>query len=64
MQANQTHAKRKALYQYGLSKLEMPSDMNLSILRNHLFLLKMNTDYVINSKQEVDDLITFLNDSE
>lgn len=52
---------RESLYQYGVAKLMNPSGENKNILINHLFRLKVNEDYVINTCDEVDELIQYLN---
>ena len=52
---------RKAMYAYAYSKLKCPSVENKQILRSHLFHLKVNSDYVINSKYELDALLKFIN---
>lgn len=54
---------REKLYQFGLHKLGTTSQENISILKNHLFRLKVNNDYVINSFSEVEELVQFLNNN-
>lgn len=51
---------REKLYQFGLNKLGTTSQENIVVLRNHLFRLKVNDDYVINSFSEVEELVQFL----
>ncbi|MDM8160503.1 hypothetical protein QUH73_11815 [Labilibaculum sp. K2S] len=55
------HQDRDKLYQFGITKLGKTSRENIKILENHLFHLKMNEDYVINSYKEVEELVQFLN---
>ena len=55
---------RENLYQFGLTKLVKPSQENIKILVNHLFRLKVNDDYVINSCHEVEDLVEYINSNE
>ena len=52
---------RDSLYNEAIKNLENPSKTNLQIIRTHLFRLKVNDDYVINTKKEIDDLVSFIN---
>jgi hypothetical protein len=54
---------RQKLYQFGLNKLGVTSQENIVVLKNHLFRLKVNDDYVINSFSEVEELVEFLNNN-
>jgi len=54
---------RETLYQFGIARLGTASQENIKILENHLFRLKMNDDYVINSYSEVEELVQFLNNN-
>ncbi|MBN2595804.1 MAG: hypothetical protein JXR82_03360 [Marinifilaceae bacterium] len=55
---------REELYQFGITKLGNTSQENIKILENHLFHLKLNEDYVINSYKEVEELVQFINSNE
>lgn len=55
---------RVKLYQFGIIKLGNASQENSKVLENHLFHLKMNEDYVINSYKEVEELVQFINNNE
>ncbi len=59
-----SNQERDTLFQFGLSKLGNASRENIKVLENHLFRLKVNEDYVINSYKEVEDLVQFLNHNE
>lgn len=59
-----SHQDREKLYQFGIAKLGKTSQENLKILENHLFRLKVNEDYVINSYQEVEELVQFIINNE
>jgi hypothetical protein len=52
---------RDTLYNEAIKKLDHPSENNLQIIKTHLFRLKVNNEYVINTKEQVDDLVTFIN---
>ncbi|WP_421918444.1 hypothetical protein [Marinifilum sp.] len=52
---------RNALYSEAIKILDYPSKNNIQILKTHLFLLKVNDDYVINSSEPIDDLVSFIN---
>lgn len=52
---------RDSLYKDAIKNLINPSRANLQIIKTHLFYLKVNNDYVINTKEQIDDLITFIN---
>ena len=52
---------RDLLYNEALKNLENPSKDNVQIIKTHLFRLKVNDEYVINSKEQVDDLVSFIN---
>ncbi|WP_127343992.1 hypothetical protein [Ancylomarina longa] len=59
-----TKTDREFLYQYGLVKLVVLSDENIKILKNHLFHLKLNQDFIINTYNDVDELVSFINRNE
>lgn len=61
MKIEKNRLKREELFQFALDQLRNSSSENVSFLKNHLFRLKVNEDYVINSLQEVDELVQFLN---
>jgi len=63
MLANNNNKERESLYQFGLAKLCVASQENISMLVNHLFRLKVNDDYVINSDWEVEELVDYINDN-
>ncbi|WP_209319734.1 hypothetical protein [Ancylomarina longa] len=56
--------KREGLYQIALSKLRTHSKENINIIIKHLFHLKVNEDFVINSSKEVEELVEYINDNE
>ncbi len=64
MKALNSKQDREAMFKFGLAKLNLASQENSKVLENHLFRLKVNEDYVINSYIEVEDLVQFLNDNE
>ena len=64
MKAENSNQDREALYQFGIAKLGTVSLENIKILENHLFRLKLNEDYVINSYQEVEELVQFITNNE
>lgn len=55
--------KRELLYQIAFKKLSNPNFRNLQVIKHHLFRLKVNDDFVINSKQEIEDLVVFINNN-
>lgn len=63
MIALNTKQDRETLFKFGIAKLSNASQENIRILENHLFRLKMNEDYVINSYLEVEELVQFLNNN-
>ncbi|PXX99157.1 hypothetical protein DF185_14870 [Marinifilum breve] len=52
---------RDLLYKEAIKSLENPSKSNRQIIETHLFRLKVNNDYVINTKEQINDLVTFIN---
>jgi hypothetical protein len=64
MKSNTDLEARDALFQLALSKLYNCSDENVNILVNHLFHLKVNDDFVINSERQVEDLVAYINENE
>jgi hypothetical protein len=52
---------RERLLNFGLSKLKRPTYMNTRILINHLFHLKLNEDFVINTIDQVESLVEYIN---
>ncbi|PKQ65464.1 hypothetical protein BZG02_00200 [Labilibaculum filiforme] len=63
MKVAKSHQDRERLYRFGIGKLGNTSPENIKMLENHLFHLKMNEDYVINSFEEVSELVQFLNNN-
>jgi hypothetical protein len=59
-----TKQDREALFQFGIAKLGIASKENSKVLENHLFRLKVNEEFVINSYKEVEELVQYLNDNE
>lgn len=64
MIALNTKQDRETLFQFGIAKLGVVSRENINVLENHLFRLKVNDDFVINSYNEVEELVQYLNDNE
>lgn len=52
---------RDLLYEEAIRSLKNPSKTNMQIIKTHLFCLKVNNDYVINTKEQINDLVTFIN---
>ncbi|NOU59410.1 hypothetical protein [Marinifilum caeruleilacunae] len=52
---------RDSLYNEAVKSLDNPSKNNVHIIKTHLFRLKVNNEYVINTKEQLDDLVTFIN---
>ncbi|WP_282014469.1 hypothetical protein [Marinifilum flexuosum] len=52
---------RDVLYKEAIKDLENPSKNNMQIIKTHLFCLKVNNDYVINTKEQINDLVSFIN---
>jgi hypothetical protein len=52
---------RDMLYNEAIKKLENPSEINIQIIKTHLYLLKVNDDYVINTKEQINELVSFIN---
>ena len=61
MKIEKNKLNREDLFKFALQKLNNSSSENINVLENHLFRLKVNEDYVIDSLQDVDDLVQFLN---
>lgn len=64
MNSKDNTKEREGLFQIALSKLEIASKENLNIIISHLFHLKVNDDFVINSPREVEELVTYINKHE
>jgi hypothetical protein len=64
MIALNTKQDRETLFQFGIAKLGIASLENIKVLENHLFRLKVNEEFVINSYKEVEELVQYLNDNE
>jgi hypothetical protein len=64
MIALNTKQDREILFKFGLAKLGIASQENIKVLENHLFRLKVNEEFVINSYKEVEELVQYLNDNE
>jgi hypothetical protein len=52
---------RDLLYKEAIKSLENPSKTNMQIIKTHLFCLKVNDDYVINTREQINDLVTYIN---
>lgn len=52
---------RESWYQMALERLNIPSTENLNIIVTHLFHLKVNKDFVINSFNELEELVSYIN---
>ncbi len=61
MKIEKNKLSREDLFKFALQKLNNSSSENINVLENHLFRLKVSEDYVIDSFQDVDDLVQFLN---
>lgn len=61
MRLKDNTTERKSWYQMALKKLNMPSKENLNIIITHLFHLKVNEDFVINSFCELEELVSYIN---
>ena len=64
MKIEKKSLKREDLFQFALKKLNHSSFENCKVIETHLFRLKVNEDYVINSLRDVEELVTFLNHHE
>lgn len=64
MIAKNSRQDRNSLFQFGLAKLGNSSQENIKILENHLFRLKVNEEFIINSYREVEELVQYLNENE
>ncbi|MBL4559448.1 MAG: hypothetical protein JKX79_00545 [Labilibaculum sp.] len=52
------------MFKFGIAKLGIASQENSNVLEKHLFRLKVNEEFVINSYKEVEDLLQYLNDDD
>ena len=64
MKLEKNRLKREDLFQFALKKLNHSSFENCKIIETHLFRLKVNEDYVLNSLKDVEELVNFLNQHE
>ncbi len=52
---------RDRLFAEAKSMIKAPDKQKESILYHHIFSLKMNESYVLETQEDVDDLVRFLN---
>lgn len=61
MRLKKSKKERESLYQLALSELNTLSKENINIINTHLFHLKVNEDFVINSLNDVEELVSYVN---
>lgn len=64
MIALNTKQDRETVFKFGIAKLGIATQENSKVVEKHLFRLKVNEEFVINSYKEVEDLLQYLNDDD